>query len=548
MMKRSVLVLLLLQFSLAVYCQEYVNLEVFNSASISNMSSLNTKANEFSPSIAYPKVYFVSDGKPNGRQLSSFDIFYFNSKDSIPQRSKLSSKLSTRYQEGPASPIKGRNQILFSRSSLLDSSSTNLSRLYVYDFLYDNIQNISLPVTKSENICHPALNSTQNQIIYVSDSKGNLDLTLSNKKSGQWSIALAISSINSEVSDAFPNFITDNTLVFASNRPGGYGGFDLYITQFASGQWSRPLLLPPPFNSDGDDFGFVIEQSKYMMGYFSSNRLGGKGGDDIYSFSLSTPLVTKVKPTIFLPLTIQSLDKLGFDAIADVSIRVYSLDDTASINIIKRGNINVFNMNNTRTIMDIVPSLASKATSYVTNLQGAVKLQVESGIPILIEALKSGYQNQVVFLEKLDVNQTSVTLALTPLATDAEYLENSGMKLGDIFTFTTSYFEGKTPFIKKEVFEDLDLLLIEMLENENLAVRIINHTDSRGNSSQNKKLTIDRAIALKKYLVAKGVKEANIEAIGAGDFEILNKCKKGVNCTDAEHEINIRTVIIVKRV
>jgi outer membrane protein OmpA-like peptidoglycan-associated protein len=544
-MKRISLLIFLNLIALVTDGQDYLNLDALKSPIFANFELINTKFNEFSAAIAEEKVYFISDATSNGKELGSFDVFSFNQKDVEIKRAKLSSKLSSRYQEGPVSSMKGRNKIVFSRSSVLDSNGMNLSRLFIYDFTYDNIQNINLPIGKSENICHPTLNSKQTHLICVSDGKKGLDLVSTQTKASIWQPFEYLNSLNSPYNDVFPNFITDKIIIFASDRPGGYGGLDLYISQFVDGTWGRPLLLPPPFNSERDDFGLVLDNVKFRKGYLSSNRSTGLGGDDIYSFSLSMPLVSSVKPEIIYPLDILTLNKLGFDAVVGVSIRLYVLDDTASINLIKRSNLNVFNTTNVKSIQEIIPSLGAKATSYTSNGQGLVHTKVKAGNSVLIESIMEGYQNQIIFLEKIDSLQSQLSLALTPIVTNSDEESNEGLKNGDIFTFKTEFFKSNSSSLGLGLFEDLDLLAKELIGNEAFKIILVNHTDARGTALLNKKLSLDRAIALKQYLIKQGIAPERIDARGAGDTEIINECKNGVKCSEDNHSFNVRTVITV---
>jgi len=93
--------------------------------------------------------------------------------------------------------------------------------------------------------------------------------------------------INSYGRDMFPFISADNTLYFASNRPGGYGGFDIYKSKMnEDGTFEKAEKLPKPLNSNKDDFSFIIN-SNNNLGYFSSKRLNGKGDDDVYYFTIN---------------------------------------------------------------------------------------------------------------------------------------------------------------------------------------------------------------------------------------------------------------------
>ena len=92
------------------------------------------------------------------------------------------------------------------------------------------------------------------------------------------------SKVNSYSGEMFPFISKDNTLYFASNRPNGYGGYDIYkCSTNSKGIFEKAIKLPKPINSDKDDICFIID-SENKSGYFSSKRSKGKGEDDIYYF------------------------------------------------------------------------------------------------------------------------------------------------------------------------------------------------------------------------------------------------------------------------
>src|SRR5690606_9136714 len=92
------------------------------------------------------------------------------------------------------------------------------------------------------------------------------------------------SDLNTEGRDTFPFIAHDNTLYFASDGQLGLGGFDIFESKFSNNSFEKPTNLAKPINSSMDDFGFIINKDK--IGFFSSNRDGGKGYDDIYTFSV----------------------------------------------------------------------------------------------------------------------------------------------------------------------------------------------------------------------------------------------------------------------
>jgi hypothetical protein len=147
-----------------------------------------------------------------------------------------------------------------------------------------------------------SFNSEQDTAYYSSNKDGNFDIFLlkkttdAEKNLSSWfdmdyQLPVKPDSINSPEEDKCP-FIYKQIMVFASNRPGGMGGFDLYYSIQKNGKWSFPVNFGPKINTAYDEYRPVIGSStsytnKYMM--FSSNRPGGKGGFDLYFTGIEKP-------------------------------------------------------------------------------------------------------------------------------------------------------------------------------------------------------------------------------------------------------------------
>jgi hypothetical protein len=138
-----------------------------------------------------------------------------------------------------------------------------------------------------------SIDSNADSVYFSSNRSGNFDiyllkrplnLTLDNWLKQDFATATAADSVNSNYEEKCPSFFK-NILLFASNRPGGLGGYDLYYSVFRSSKWSSPVNMGPDINSSSDEFRPVMGYSpdfKNMYIVFSSNRPGGKGGFDLY--------------------------------------------------------------------------------------------------------------------------------------------------------------------------------------------------------------------------------------------------------------------------
>ncbi|HVD98472.1 MAG TPA: hypothetical protein VNB90_09740 [Cytophagaceae bacterium] len=137
----------------------------------------------------------------------------------------------------------------------------------------------------------PSVSPDGSLLFFVSKRPGGVgmhDIWLSTSNGDdQWLPAQNLQGLNTVYMDVSPKFIaSDNVLFFASNGLGGYGGLDIFMTK-AEDQFSKVYHLKKPFNSNRDDFFFTAGKKK---GYLSSNRKGGLGGDDIYSFDIEKSL------------------------------------------------------------------------------------------------------------------------------------------------------------------------------------------------------------------------------------------------------------------
>lgn len=153
-----------------------------------------------------------------------------------------------------------------------------------------------LPFCKSRySYAHPAISKDGKTLYFTGNLRGGKETT----KGGSDIFKVNIlddntygtpvnlgSKVNSYSREMFPYISDDNTLYFSSNRPGGFGGFDIYkSTMNTEGIFDKAVKLPEPINSNRDDFSYIINNEN-NSGYLSSKREGGKGDDDIYYFTI----------------------------------------------------------------------------------------------------------------------------------------------------------------------------------------------------------------------------------------------------------------------
>ncbi|MBL7815477.1 MAG: OmpA family protein, partial [Saprospiraceae bacterium] len=148
-----------------------------------------------------------------------------------------------------------------------------------------------LPFNSNDFDCmHPSVSADGQRLYFVSNrsgGKGGLDIYVSFLQNGKWGDPVNLGpAINTAKDEVFPFIHPDNSLYFATNGRKGLGGFDIFSTKKTEEGWLQPQLIPEPINSSSNDFGIIVSEDK-KSGFFSSNRSSGQGDDDIFSFTES---------------------------------------------------------------------------------------------------------------------------------------------------------------------------------------------------------------------------------------------------------------------
>lgn len=336
-------ILLALFFSSSLFAQ--TNGFAKNSQ-IQNVSSINSTQLDFSPTYYNNGIVFVSN---RTQELSSikgnrkdnkiddhFMALYYSEKDiqsgTLKTPEPFSSNLTARFHEGPLCFSQNGNRLFFTQNhskGVKQNKQEKVRYLNIYtaekkENDWDNIE--ALPFnTEGYEECHPSISANGLTLIFASNRPGGfggMDLYQSQLINNQWSAPKNLGNhINTAKNEVFPFLHPDGTLYFASNGWEGLGGLDIYNILLSNAQKTKPNNLGQPVNSEKDDFGWIINHQK-TEGYFSSNRINGQGKDDIYRYTQSDNNGITIPSERGTTATICLYDKNTQETINNTAVRV----------------------------------------------------------------------------------------------------------------------------------------------------------------------------------------------------------------------------------
>lgn len=317
--------------------------------------------------------------------------------------------------------------------------------------------------------------------------------------------------INSPGNEIAP-YIFENSLYFSSDVFYGLGGMDIYRSNIEDGEgFSIPVNLGPTVNSPKDDFGFIMRnEGDGLLGYFSSNRQGGKGKDDIYGFKVAQ------KPGLQTITLRGSISKPNSKSTSIAKATVRLLDE--------KGNL---------------------LKETFSDSDGAYRIEIPWRENVVLQVQKerhSMHAEKLQFLTGPD-QETNFKVNINLANYDELIEEKEGQKVVKINKF---YFNRNKSDLNVSITRELDKVVDFVKRFPQVQLRIETYTDSRGGTSTNYRLTKARSDAIKKYLIAKGASKSNIlYSMGFGEEKLLNDCHNGAFCIEMMHQQNQRSLIVV---
>ena len=575
----------------------------------------------------------------------------------------FSNDIKSKYHDAACTFSKDQSQMFFTRNNYTKGKAgvdeDGVMKLKIYHVKKNGKEGWgteeSLPFNSDEYSCaHPCLNEDGTKLYFSSDMPGGfggMDLYVTELENGKWGPPINLGQgVNTEGHELFPFLHKTGRLYFASDGHLGLGGMDiLYVDDKGNGQWAPPENVGAPINSKDDDFSLSLNDDG-TCGFFSSDRQGGSGRDDIYSF---TKKALPIKVYVYDAVTLAAIEgatvvadslkktmKTGKDGRTMVEMKFNSCSDFAASMegyepLTKQGCVkDASSADNTvveiplqklmkHTVEGVVFDLASglplpgatvqliggkdSIKSVVTDGSGRYSFPLDKEYCYKLRGEKDKYLAVVTpdtictkglkanknYLVDLNLQPTTASPAIVDVpptkidegnkqtkkevvtknkkgsyvvdghAADGNYngvTYKNGVIVNDPkssafvpsdtkYTVDTNavayllhiYYDFDQAFLRSESKPELEKLLGLMKNNPNYIIEIASHTDARGSTSYNTRLSQRRADAVVKWLIDNGVERDRLVPRGYGETITTNNCKDLVQCDEKEHQMNRRT-------
>ncbi len=598
-----------------------------------NNIKCNTPSADFGgyPSTQNSDAYFVSSRRKrvfvqnewswNSKRFLDLYKSTVSSSAELENVELITKKVNSRFHEGPMCFSPDGKFVYYTRNNIEKGANRKdkkgIQNLKLYRAIVDasgswkNEEALSFN-SKEYSVGHPTISADGKTLYFASDMPGGFggaDLyKVSLNNDGSYGKPENLGKqFNTEGQEMFPWISNDGHLFFSSNGHIGLGGLDIFVMlPTKNGGFDKLLNVGKPVNGQHDDFAFTMNKDN-KTGYFSSNRDGGKGDDDIYSYVLIKPfkqnlmvegIVADNQSKEVLPgATVYLKDELGnilatttandkgqysfelepdkkyvvaaskdkyFDDLANFSTTKLNPDEEtikldlgldkdpglALYCLVTDGKSGLPLEGVKLTIMD--KSSGTEFLSTVTPATGDAKKgisdkKLNDQLTYTIKLEKEGYLTKTVVysqrIVKAGVINVHEELDLTMDKLDV------GMDLASIIDIKPIYFDLGKYVIRKDAALELDKIVKVMNDYPTMQIELGSHTDCRSSYAFNEKLSTNRAIASAAYIKARITNPERIYGKGYGEYKLKVDCPcEGAvksTCTEAEHQQNRRTEFVI---
>ena len=465
--------------------------------------------------------HFSDNGKYKRTNQAFSSLFKtIKQKDGNYSKSKLFSKkvYSIFHESKPIFTNDGKtmyytqNQFVEKSNHKLSNGGFKIYRSTFQDGKWKNNKLVSFGENSDINCAHPALSPDGKYIYFSSNMSGaigssDLYRAVINTDGTFGKAEHLGNEVNTEGRETFPFITQNNILIFASDGREGFGGLDLYYIDLNNLK-QGVINMGSSINSPFDDFDLVLDSDK-NIGFYTSNKPGGKGDDDIYSFDFT--ILPKNKK-------LQLLELKGI-----VKDNQEEIIPNSKLVLIDKNKIEI-----SKTFTD------SKGffifNNLIPNSEYSILVSKDNYIPSE-EFIKVEEDNKEVVLK---INKDEISL-------------KQGDDLNKLLQIEKIYFDTGKYVLKSNATTELDKVVNFMIKYTDVSIEIGSHTDCRDKSENNLILSQKRAEATLNYLVKQGISPSRLKAKGYGETNPLNECVDGIKCSEDKYQINRRSEFIITK-
>lgn len=466
----------------------------------------------------------------------------------------MGSSINSENQEySPAFAIDEKTIYITKRMGNLSDNRPNEDLYFaeLNDESWDKVKDIGPPINTIENEGAFSISSDGNYIFFTSCSrnggKGQCDIWLTSKKNNRWDEPKNLQSpINTKYWESQPSISSDGRMLyFSSDRPGGYGGTDIWVSEFSNSGWSAPKNLGPTVNTSKDEqFPFIHSDNRTL--YFSSNGHPGLGKSDLYLTRKDVKLNWETPINMGFPINSRGQD-WNLVVARDGKTAYFSSDQLKGF-----GGLDIYTFQLPEKLQaEKVSYLRGYVRDAITKqpLSANVELSPINGEPTTLTYAKPGTG---MFLVPL---KTNMKFALTidkdgylfytefynmpAIQRDQPielFIDLEKIELGNSVVLKNIFFDTDKSDIKDESKQELEKLIDFLSENNSIRIEISGHTDNVGDSKHNMVLSENRAKSVCDFLTNNGIEKSRLTYKGFGDTQPIKQ-----NNTDENRAKNRRT-------
>ncbi len=434
----------------------------------------------------------------------------------------LPAPVNTPDNEGPATFDKAFKTMFFTRCSVVKNKGVRC-KIFSADRRGNNWTDPVMLNFQIDTVTygHPAVTADAQTVVFSSDLQGGVgghDLWMSHydKKSKTWGAPVNLGpEINTVGDEYFPYIHVNGDLYYSSTGLPGMGGLDIFhATKSGDNKWVNPTNMGSPINSEGDDFGIIFEGTK-DRGYFTSNRAGGRGGDDIYSFYMP-PILFVIEGTVY--------DQDTHKGIPGATVRMVGSDGSD------------------------VSQKADTGGHYMFGALGANDRYVKINSSYILSASATDLH---YLASDERANETTVGKKESETFVHDFQLQKPNPVVE--LHFPAVLYGLDSANLRTESKDSLNYLVRLLNNNPTLKIELDAHTDQQGDYNHNIHLSQARAQSCVNYLISQGIDSARLVAKGWGFTKLIIKTpqimaihdknpKVQYQKRDSLYQINRRTV------